>query len=83
MVWGMAAGEVDHVPWNCSRADPLHRDSWRSTERWLLKAVLKPYGATFDNRTHVTYPTLDYCTQYRETDFAFASRFAGFFICWP
>jgi late control gene D protein (GPD) len=48
----------------------------------ILNAVLKPYGVTFDNRTYVTYPTLDYCTQYREKDLAFASRFAGFLICW-
>jgi type VI secretion system secreted protein VgrG len=40
----------------------------------ILKAVLGAYGITFDDRTHVSYPTLDYCTQYRETDFAFVSR---------
>jgi type VI secretion system secreted protein VgrG len=40
----------------------------------ILEAILKPYGITFDNRTRATYPTLDYCTQYRESDFAFFSR---------
>jgi type VI secretion system secreted protein VgrG len=40
----------------------------------ILEAVMKPYGMTLVNRTHATYPTLEYCTQYRETDFAFASR---------
>jgi type VI secretion system secreted protein VgrG len=40
----------------------------------ILKSVLQQSGVTFDDRTKATYPTLDYCTQYRETDFAFASR---------
>lgn len=40
----------------------------------ILEAVLKPYGITFDNRTRASYPTLDYCTQYRETDFVFSTR---------
>src|SRR3954470_11723039 len=40
----------------------------------ILKAVLKPYGITFDDRTQAAYPALDYCTQYRESDFAFFSR---------
>jgi type VI secretion system secreted protein VgrG len=40
----------------------------------ILTAVMGQYNITSDNRTRGTYPTLDYCTQYRETDFAFASR---------
>ncbi len=40
----------------------------------ILEAVLQPYSITFDNRTHATYPMLEYCTQYRETDFQFVSR---------
>jgi type VI secretion system secreted protein VgrG len=40
----------------------------------ILKAVLTPYGITFDDRTQAEYPALDYRTQYRESDFAFFSR---------
>jgi type VI secretion system secreted protein VgrG len=40
----------------------------------ILKEVMGAFGIVFDNRTHANYPNLDYCTQYRETDFAFASR---------
>lgn len=40
----------------------------------IIQAVLEPYSITFDNRTRATYPALQYCTQYRETDFHFIAR---------
>ena len=40
----------------------------------IIKAVLQPYGISPTNNTSGTYEKLDYCTQYRETDFNFVSR---------
>ena len=40
----------------------------------IIAAVLKPYSITFGNRTGGGYPVLEYCTQYRETDFHFIAR---------
>ena len=40
----------------------------------VLKAVLSKYTITLEDKTHTTYKPLEYCTQYRETDFAFISR---------
>lgn len=40
----------------------------------VIKAVLSPYGISPTVDTSGTYQTMEYCTQYRETDFAFISR---------
>jgi len=40
----------------------------------VIKAVLSPYTITLADKTQATYKELEYCTQYRETDFAFISR---------
>jgi type VI secretion system secreted protein VgrG len=40
----------------------------------VIKAVLSKYAVTLEDKTQATYKTMDYCTQYRETDFAFISR---------
>jgi type VI secretion system secreted protein VgrG len=40
----------------------------------IIKAVLSPYGITPTEDTSGTYEQLEYCTQYRETDFDFISR---------
>ncbi len=40
----------------------------------VITNVLSPYKISPKNNTSGTYQTLDYCTQYRETDFHFISR---------
>ncbi|HEY0786553.1 MAG TPA: type VI secretion system tip protein TssI/VgrG, partial [Acidobacteriaceae bacterium] len=40
----------------------------------IVKAVLSPYSITPQDNTQGTYQTLDYCTQYRETDYDFVMR---------
>jgi type VI secretion system secreted protein VgrG len=40
----------------------------------IIKAVLSPYSISPSVQTSNTYAPLEYCTQYRETDFAFISR---------
>ena len=41
----------------------------------IFKAVCQGHGFTdFDLQTQATYPALEYCVQYRETDFNFLSR---------
>lgn len=40
----------------------------------IIKAVLSPYGISPTENTSGTYATLDYCTQYRESDLSFISR---------
>jgi type VI secretion system secreted protein VgrG len=40
----------------------------------VIKAVLSPYNISPAIDTSGTYTPLEYCTQYRETDFAFISR---------
>jgi len=40
----------------------------------IIKAVLSNYTITPGDDTSNTYPKLEYCTQYRETDFNFISR---------
>jgi type VI secretion system secreted protein VgrG len=40
----------------------------------VIKAVLSPYGISPKEDTSGTYQPLEYCTQYRETDFDFVSR---------
>lgn len=40
----------------------------------VIKAVLSPYTITLEDKTQASYTELEYCTQYRETDFAFVSR---------
>ena len=40
----------------------------------VIKAVLNPYGISLADDTSATYESMEYCTQYRETDFAFISR---------
>ncbi|HEV6968898.1 type VI secretion system Vgr family protein, partial [Roseateles sp.] len=46
------------------------------TVREIVDAVLGPYSSDIDwkLRTTPTYPTLEYCVQYDETDFDFVSR---------
>jgi len=40
----------------------------------IIKQVLSTYSISPADDTSNTYPKLEYCTQYRETDFAFISR---------
>jgi type VI secretion system secreted protein VgrG len=40
----------------------------------VIKQVLSTYSISPADETSNTYPKLEYCTQYRETDFAFISR---------
>lgn len=40
----------------------------------IVKKVLSPYSITPTDNTQGTYTSLDYCTQYRETDLAFVRR---------
>jgi type VI secretion system secreted protein VgrG len=40
----------------------------------VIKAVLSPYNISPSIQTSATYTPMEYCTQYRETDFAFISR---------
>jgi type VI secretion system secreted protein VgrG len=40
----------------------------------IITAVLGPYSISFQDLTAASYPTLEYCTQYRETDFHFIAR---------
>ncbi len=40
----------------------------------IIKLVLGPYSISPSLQTSNTYATLEYCTQYRETDFDFISR---------
>lgn len=40
----------------------------------VIKAVLSPYSISPTLDTSATYTPLEYCTQYRETDFHFVSR---------
>jgi type VI secretion system secreted protein VgrG len=37
----------------------------------VIKAVLSPYNISPSIQTSATYTPMEYCTQYRETDFAF------------
>jgi type VI secretion system secreted protein VgrG len=40
----------------------------------IIKDRLSKYPFAIDDRTTTAYPILDYCVQYRESDFAFTSR---------
>jgi len=40
----------------------------------ILKDVFEPYSTDFQLKLQGSYPKLDYCVQYRETDFNFVSR---------
>ena len=40
----------------------------------ILKQVFQENSVTIENQTRGSYPTLEYCTQYNETDLAFVSR---------
>lgn len=40
----------------------------------ILSDVFGPYGQPFEDRTERRYPQLEYCVQYRESDFDFVSR---------
>ncbi len=40
----------------------------------IVKQVLTTYSITPTDNTNATYTTLEYCTQYRETDYHFISR---------
>ncbi len=40
----------------------------------IVKALLSEYGLTLSDQTTTTYPKLEYCTQYNESDFHFISR---------
>ena len=40
----------------------------------VIQAVLSPYNISPSLQTSGTYTPMEYCTQYRETDFAFISR---------
>ncbi|WP_263379320.1 type VI secretion system Vgr family protein [Granulicella paludicola] len=42
----------------------------------IIKDVIAPYALTVSDKTESTGQTLDYCTQYNETDFNFISRVA-------
>ena len=40
----------------------------------IIKAVFQPFSADFEFNLSGSYPTYEYCVQYRETDFNFVSR---------
>jgi type VI secretion system secreted protein VgrG len=40
----------------------------------LIKKVLAPYGGAIEFNLQGSYPTYEYCVQYRESDFNFVSR---------
>jgi type VI secretion system secreted protein VgrG len=40
----------------------------------IVKKVIGDYGLTLSDKTTASYPKLEYCTQYDETDFNFISR---------
>jgi len=40
----------------------------------ILKDVFQPYSVDFQDKLQGSYPKLDYCVQYRETDLNFVSR---------
>ncbi|MFG6489778.1 type VI secretion system Vgr family protein [Roseateles sp. BYS78W] len=40
----------------------------------LIKKVLQPYGGDIEFNLQGSYPTFEYCVQYRESDFNFVSR---------
>ena len=40
----------------------------------IIKDVFQPYSNDLSDKLQGTYPKLDYCVQYRETDFNFVSR---------
>jgi len=40
----------------------------------VIEQVLDPYGISPSNETSASYTPMEYCTQYRETDFQFISR---------
>ncbi|MGU7775891.1 type VI secretion system Vgr family protein [Burkholderia sp. MR1-5-21] len=40
----------------------------------IVTHVLRDYHVDLSNKCAATYPTLEHCAQYRETDFAFVSR---------
>ncbi|ADV81921.1 type VI secretion system Vgr family protein [Terriglobus saanensis] len=40
----------------------------------IVQAVLEPYSILLSIETHASYETLEYCTQYRETDLNFVLR---------
>jgi type VI secretion system secreted protein VgrG len=42
----------------------------------IIARVLSDYHIDFDNLCSATYPSLEHCAQYRETDFDFVSRLA-------
>jgi type VI secretion system secreted protein VgrG len=42
----------------------------------IMKEVIQPYGLSMADHTEGTLQTLDYCTQYFETDFNFVARLA-------
>ncbi|HZL26321.1 MAG TPA: type VI secretion system tip protein TssI/VgrG [Acidobacteriaceae bacterium] len=42
----------------------------------IIKAVISPYGLSVSDKTSSAGVTLEYCTQYNETDFNFISRIA-------
>jgi type VI secretion system secreted protein VgrG len=43
----------------------------------IVKEILSSYSISSEDNTRSTYQTLDYCTQYRETDYDFVTRILG------
>jgi type VI secretion system secreted protein VgrG len=60
-LWGLTLNENTRVFQNQTVID-------------VIKAVLSPYRISPQIETSVTYTPMEYCTQYRETDFHFISR---------
>jgi len=48
----------------------------RMTTPEIIAKVLADYHIDFENKCSASYPSLEHCTQYRETDFDFVSRLA-------
>ncbi|SAK74840.1 Rhs element Vgr protein [Caballeronia hypogeia] len=48
----------------------------RMTVPAIIGHVFADYGIDFENKCTATYPSLEHCAQYRETDFDFVSRLA-------
>ncbi|SAL76901.1 Rhs element Vgr protein [Caballeronia choica] len=59
--------------WMLTRASH-DRFFYQQTVPQIIAKVLQDYQVDFSNKCSATYPSLEHCAQYRETDFAFVSR---------
>ena len=73
---GLRAYRADVVPWLWFLTRTADCKIFQAkTVPDILTAVFDAFGfSAYQNKLTATYPTLDYCVQYRETAFAFVSR---------